>query len=287
MEIFEMRYFLAVASRENIHRASERLRVSPGSLSKAISRLEGELGVKLFSREGRHIRLTESGKILERRASEIIQCEEASRLEIAGHRGSIHVVMTGAEILLSEAGLVLTDKIKKRHPGATVEYHAKDDAAAIEEVVRGDAHLGIITTDSPPDLRARTVGESTFVTSVGRAHPLYAAARAKRTIPVDEVLRYAFVSPSHPLLGQVGRRQSFDGWREDKFPRKVEYLASSLKILEEIVSRGRAIAYLPDYLAAKLDVLPLKISGCPYHCSQTIRVITRATRNLGWLNQLW
>ena len=70
MEIFELKYFLAVAREEHIHRASEKLRVSPPALSKAIARLEDELGKKLFAREGRHIRLTDEGRALKARAFE-------------------------------------------------------------------------------------------------------------------------------------------------------------------------------------------------------------------------
>ncbi len=58
MEIFELRYLLAVAQNENVHRTSEGLNVSPGSLNKAISHLEDELGVSLFYKQGRNIRLT-------------------------------------------------------------------------------------------------------------------------------------------------------------------------------------------------------------------------------------
>lgn len=287
MDITELRYFLAVARVENIHRASEKLHVSPGSLSKAISRLEGELEIKLFSREGRNIRLTETGKILERRASEIIQLEESSKLELRGTKGSIHAVIAGPEILLSQEGITVTETIKKSYPNATIEYHAIDDESAIEEVVRGDAHLGLITADAPSILRTKIVNDSTFVTCVGRGHPLHSLACSKKTIPIEDVLKYSFVSPNHPLLGQVELKQSLDGWRDDKFPRKVEYLASSLKVLETLVSSGKAIAYLPDYFAEKLGAERLKISGCPYTCKQKIKIITRQTGGLGWLNQIF
>ena len=62
---------------------------------------------------------------------------------------------------------------------------------------------------------------------------------------------------------------------------------ASLKLLEDLVSQGRAIAYLPDYLVEKLAIAPIKISGCPYHCKQTIKMITRQAKSLGWLNQLF
>src|SRR5262245_47708690 len=105
METFELRYFLAVAQFENIHRASEKLNVAPASLSKAVSRLEAELGKKLFLRQGRNIRLTDHGKLLRQRASQLIQLEESTKLEISGHKGTIHVTLAGPEVLLSKFGI--------------------------------------------------------------------------------------------------------------------------------------------------------------------------------------
>lgn len=289
METFELRYFLEVARNENIHRASEKTRVSPASLSKAVSRLEEELSVKLFTREGRHIKLTDQGRLLQRRAAEIVRLEESARIEIGGHQGSLQITVAGPEILLSKMGLTLTATIKKKFPRSTFEYHATDDETALEQVLRGEAHIALVTSDLPQgkELVSKLVGEAKFKTFVGVKHPLYGVAKSKRTIPVGEVLKYPFVSPSNPLLGRVGIKQSLDGWRDDEFPRKVEYLTSSLKTLEEFVVGGLAIAYLPDYFCENLNLEVLKITGCPYSCAQKVKMVAKNPKEVGWLNQLF
>jgi DNA-binding transcriptional LysR family regulator len=289
MEIFELRYFLAVAGQENIHRASEKLSVSPGSLSKAITRLEDELSVSLFNREGRNIRLTDQGRLLQRKASEIVQLEEAARLEMAGHHGTLNVVISGPEILLSKMGLSLCQILKKKFPASRFEFHSNSDEKALQQVARGEAHLAIVTTEVGPKmgLFSKILGETKFQTYVGKGHPLFSAAHSKRTVSIEKLLQYPFVSPSNPLLGKVGLKQSLDGWRDDQFPRKVEYLTSSLKILEEIVFSGKAIAYLPDYFCEKSRIEALKVSGCPYSCVQKIWLVARNPKNIGWLNQLF
>lgn len=287
MEIFELRYFLEVARFENVHRASEKLRVSPGSLSKAIARIEDELKSKLFSREGRNIKLTDQGRLLKVRAAQILQMEESARMEIAGREGQLRVVLAGPEVLLSKMGIGLTADLQKRYPGATFEYHACDDGRALEEVAMGDAHLALITGEAPSGLTTKTLAEAKFLTVVGPGHALYATAQAKRSIAVEEVLKHSFVSPSHPILGRVGLKQSLDGWRDDEFTRDVAFLTTSLKILETLVTAGRALAYLPDYYAAQLDVLPIKVTGCPYACVQKIKLVARRPKSIGWLNQLF
>ncbi len=289
MEIFELRYFLGVAEFQNIHRASEKMRISPASLSKAISRLEDELAVKLFSRQGRNIRLTDHGLLLQRRASDIIRLEESARTEVGGHQGTIHVVIAGAETLLSKMGVALSASIQEKFAQAIFEFHPTADELALEQVIRGDAHLAIVTSEVPKqkELASKLLGESKFQTFVGKGHPLYARAKSKKPIHVSELLQYSFVSPSSPLLGKVGLKQSLDGWRDDQFQRKVGYLTSSLKMLEEYVVSGRAVAYLPDYFCENLSLEVITVEGCPYSCSQKVRVVARNPKETGWLNQIF
>ncbi len=64
MELYQLRYFQAVAQCQNISLASKELHVSQPSLSRSIKRLEGELGVELFTRVGRRIVLNDKGAVL-------------------------------------------------------------------------------------------------------------------------------------------------------------------------------------------------------------------------------
>src|SRR5688572_24421180 len=112
MEIFEMRYFLAVAQIQNVNKAAEQINVSAGSLSKAIARLEDELQTPLFFRSGRGIRLTPQGQMLKTKVSQILQLEEDVRLELTGREvGSLNVFISSEEILQSALGIDLAKKI--------------------------------------------------------------------------------------------------------------------------------------------------------------------------------
>ena len=65
MELFQLRYFLTVAKYENFSKAADELLVSQPSISKAIMQLEQELGVQLFDRNGKRIKLNNAGKALQ------------------------------------------------------------------------------------------------------------------------------------------------------------------------------------------------------------------------------
>ncbi len=61
MELSQLQYFVAIAELQNISKASQRLNISQPSLSKSISKLEKELGTKLFDRAGKRIILNDQG----------------------------------------------------------------------------------------------------------------------------------------------------------------------------------------------------------------------------------
>lgn len=80
MELLQLNYFLKVADNGNMTRAAEELFVSQSSLSRTIARLEQDLGVQLFDRVGRQIRLNRYGEIFLRRVRQaFIQLDEGRR----------------------------------------------------------------------------------------------------------------------------------------------------------------------------------------------------------------
>lgn len=280
MEIFELRYFACAARHENILRASEELRISAGSISKAIARLEDELGVLLFHRVGRNVKLTDHGRLLQRRAGQILALEEASRVELKGSAGELGVTLAGPEVFLAHFGFSVMAMVKKRHPKALFRLEATtSDEDAIRQVEQGAAHLAIVSTGVPDSLEGKEIAQTTFDTCVGKGHPLYRPARSGRSVPIETVLEHGFACPEPGILGQLGARQSSDGWRDDKFPRRIEFVTPSLHVLCNIVQAGLAVAYLPDVIARSMSLETIKVTGCPYSCTQKIRVVREATAN--------
>lgn len=283
-----MKYFLAVAQIENVNRAAEQIHVSPGSLSKAISRLEEELQTPLFFRSGRGIRLTPEGVLLKKKASLILQLEEDVRLELTGKEaGSLNVYISSEEILQTSYGIDLLCKIDKHFPRARTQFLIRSEQKAIEQVIDGETHLALITQDPPAGMPSKVLAKVEFKTCASKEHPLMKKFGPKQSIPIEEILKHPFVSPDSAILGKIAKASSIDGWRDDKFPRQIKYKVCGLKLMENLIRDGLALGYLPDYFVESADLISLKVTGCPYSCHQTVRVIAKDPTALGWLSKLW
>lgn len=286
MEINEIRYFLAVAQVENMHQASDAIGVSVGSLSKAISKLENELQVKLFRRVGRNIQLTEHGYFLKQKGHELIQLENSIRTDMLGKENAFKVTIAASEVLLAAFGISISQKIVTRYEKAVIQLETVKRNDLISKVRDGDIDLGITTYDVPLGMDQKLLATINFNTFISSKHALFKKS-LKGKIHVAEVLDYPFVVPSTTIWGKIDKSDSPDGWRDDKLPRWVRYRCASLKTIEELVTDGSAIVYLPNYHGAKLGFQKLDIDGCPYHCRQKVKMFTKDKNATGWLNQLF
>lgn len=113
MELLQLKYFQVVARLENVTRAAEELRIAQPSLSKTIARLEKSVGVPLFERKGKRIRLNQFGKTFLKRVNRsFLELEEGQReiTELSGlERGSITVGATTSRLLPSLLSEYLTN----------------------------------------------------------------------------------------------------------------------------------------------------------------------------------
>lgn len=86
MDIEQLKYFLAVCDHNHMTRAADYLFISQSSLSKHIGQLEKELGVTLFDRTGRNIRITSAGMDFAQYAREEVARYEAILCKLQGYK---------------------------------------------------------------------------------------------------------------------------------------------------------------------------------------------------------
>jgi DNA-binding transcriptional LysR family regulator len=144
MELRHLRYFTAVVQWKGYREAARHLYVAQPSISQAVSDLESELGIKLFSRDGRAARLTPEGeafyeeaiKTLAQAARSIATAQRAAKGEI----GTLGIGFQGFSSSLFLPDLIR--KYKARHPG--VALRLVEDVPHGQDVAfdRGEIDIG-------------------------------------------------------------------------------------------------------------------------------------------------
>ena len=126
MDLPQLRAFIAIADAGGVTRAAERLNLSQPAVSRQIQTLEAELGLALFTREGRRMRLTSEGEDLLRRSRLILAeanaLQERARALQSGETGILRIGTTPPMIEAVLSGFLRG--YRTRHPGVDVHIEA-------------------------------------------------------------------------------------------------------------------------------------------------------------------
>ncbi|WKX70197.1 LysR family transcriptional regulator [Streptomyces sp. XD-27] len=184
MDLLALRYFQAVARREHISRAAEELRVAQPSVSRTISRLEAELGVPLFDRTGRQVRLNRYGAAFLRRVDRALAELDDGRRELADAAGLDHgAVAVAAETLLPLTGALAA--LRAAHPGIGVRLFQAEREEMARRLQAREVDFCLASQPLPlpgPALREIVLVREEVLLAVPGAHPL---ARRKRVAIAD------------------------------------------------------------------------------------------------------
>lgn len=99
MDLIHMKYILKTANLQHVTKAAEELNMTQSALSKAISRFEEEIGILLFDRQGKHVRLNANGEAVLPQIRQILSEAEALENQIADLRGGTFSEVTFASSL--------------------------------------------------------------------------------------------------------------------------------------------------------------------------------------------
>ncbi|MEE0169109.1 MAG: LysR family transcriptional regulator, partial [Eggerthellaceae bacterium] len=107
MDIQQLKYFLDVAQTEHMTRSAKRLNIAQPALSRSVSRLEHELGVSLFDREGRGLQLTDEGRLFQRKLIPLLNELDSICQEIKG----VHAENREVRVHLGAASHIAADAV--------------------------------------------------------------------------------------------------------------------------------------------------------------------------------
>jgi DNA-binding transcriptional LysR family regulator len=194
-ELWQLRYFVAVAERLHFGRAAQALHISQPPLSRAIRALEERLGVSLFARNRRRVELTAEGSRFLDEARRMIGQLERSVLELRGMASGEAGRLRIGFVSLADYGVLprLLKSFKAARPGVTLalrEMLSPEQAAAL---AAGELDFGFLLPPVSGESRVDhlVVQRERFVAALPSRHRL---ARARGRLAVSELAGEPFVN---------------------------------------------------------------------------------------------
>jgi DNA-binding transcriptional LysR family regulator len=186
MELRQLRYFVAVAQELHFGRAAERLAIAQSAVSTQIRRLERELGVELFDRSPRHVRLSEAGQEFLPAAREVLDAARraAGAVErFTAVRGA--VLRVGTSTGMGERLDQVLDVLRRDSPTTEVELRSAPLAVRLARVRAGewDAAFARGEVEVPRGVRLLPLWQDELVAALPAGHAL----AGRGTLPLAEL----------------------------------------------------------------------------------------------------
>lgn len=146
MEIRVLRYFLTVVREESITKAADVLHITQPTLSRQLSQMEDDIGVKLFHRGTRKITLTNEGMLLRRRAEEILQLVDNTEKELVEQEEQIEgkITIGCGELASVQILSELIGDFSKKHPGVSYDIFTATADLVKEQMDKGLIDIGLL-----------------------------------------------------------------------------------------------------------------------------------------------
>ena len=245
MDLKHLRTFVAVAENGTVSRAAARLRIAQPALSRQIIDLEAELGITLFDRVSRRLKLTGEGEQLLSRSRALLGyasslADHAQALK-QGNSGTLNVVASPQ--MIENVFSSFLHRYAERYPGVRVRLIEGFGDTVLAMVERGEAQLGVIVDEAVPSgadhFGTRPLIPLTYVA----AHIASTAPGRGRDIEIRDLA-------PHPLLLLDPRhvhRKTFDAaCRLARAKPNVAFECSSPHTLLSLAEAGHGIAVVPS-----------------------------------------
>lgn len=274
MRLEQLQYLVAVAEAGSISVAAERLHITQPSLSQAISSLERELGIRLFTRSRGGTRLSEAGGPVLQKAREVLWkvdelVDEANRRAstLMGHL-TVAVIPSLALTLLPP----VLASFKRRFPHVHLSLKEVGSFTIREMLSDGRADLGLVAvpTGHEEDFLQDSVRfERLFLGEILACVSPSLAASLHNPTSFKELSTYPLVvfNEGYSLYHYVVETMKSYG------DPNILFTSDNTEVTKKIVSEGVAVGFLTN-LGLKADpyvssgaVVPLHISDYPFSIS--------------------
>ncbi len=243
MELNHLRHFWAVARAGGFTSAARAIHVQQPALSRAVKQLEGSLGVTLFEREKRGVRLTKVGaeifEACERIFTDVENVKTLADAERSDCRGVLRFAAS-SEIAAEPMPAVLA-RYHRAHPDVWPMMFTGPSTPMLDSIARGDAELGLLfhLPRRREELAVRSLGKVPFklVVRADRARSREVRASFIGSREVDDA-----GTKSYPTLERI---------RRDLPEVRIRLSSNDATSRKRMVEEGLGVAILPAFMVQR------------------------------------
>lgn len=278
MELRQIKYFIEVAKREHVTEAANALYVAQSAVSRQIFNLEEELGVNLFIREGRTVRLTPIGKIfLEYMEQAMNVMNDASQVieeYTDPEKGTIHVGFPSS--LASYILPTAISEFRQSYPFVKFQLNQGSYYDLKKAVIQGEINMALLgpVPMNEKKLKGNILFTENMVALLPRSHPLAQASSVK----LSQLREDAFVLfPEDYVLRDI----VVDLCRNIGFEPAVSFEGEDIDAIKGLVSAGLGVSLVPEITL--IDNQPRATVSIPVaeaNVTRTVGVVIPTERQL-------
>jgi DNA-binding transcriptional LysR family regulator len=249
MNFLQLKYFQAVAEYEHMTKAAQALNVSQPALSNTISRLEKQIGVPLFERQGRQIKLSAYGKTYLHRVNQAFYQLEKGQREVEEMAGPDKGLISFATTFPSVLPFLLKEFLEIYPDAKFIQNQAFSEKDIIKQLEKQEINICISTFPIiHGDIEWLPLVEEEIFLSVPPEHPL----AERESIQLLEVANEPFISISQDYYF----RELTDNFcREAGFKPNIVYEIAEASIIQNLVELNLGVTFTPLFYADKFNKL--------------------------------
>lgn len=266
MELQQLKYFVETARCQSVTRAAEQLCVAQPSISQSISRLENELGVKLFDRIGKKIELNSYGKLYLKAAEDVFDRLQTAQEELIVLKKTIDYPLTVVTWKHSSICPLILVSFFEQHPAVNITVLQENMADIESQHIDYDLALVVGTQEHPAPHPNVVMFTEEINLAVNRHHPL-----AKYdSLPLSAAKDEAFIMKTE---GTPMRTMTEAFCRLAGFTPKVLFENHDSDTLRRMIQLGMGVGFFPQYTSGLVDSELIKLIKIetPF-CSRTINI---------------
>lgn len=285
MELRQIQYFIEVAKREHVTEAANALHVAQSAVSRQIANLESELGVQLFVREGRNVRLTALGRIFLEHAEKSVFAIDKALVEIEEfldpERGTIRLGFPSS--MASHILPRVISAFRVLYPNINFQLRQGSMRQLIDSLIRGELELAMIAP-VPSDTRDFK-GDIFFSEKLVALLPSNHDLSDQPALRLDQLRNHSFVLfPSGFVLYQI----VVEACQQMGFTPDVSFEGEDIDAIKGLVAAGLGVTILPEItLMESIPQGTVKIPISEPELTRTVGIIVPKNRDLPPSEQLF